>query len=268
MSGAGGGTAQTFGGAGGTAEADPTWCDDIAACNGREGCRASFVHLCGDVRYGGYNCGPDDNLAAGFLFDDGTHFDCTTAEDCIDASGRAANYCGALSFPGSGGSGGAGNAGSGGAGQAGGGGSPEPEPDVIWHYEYNPPLNHLGAIATESSHQAHLGLNINVEDFYCSMRLYSPVYATGYQGSTEIPLGAEDRECLRFSGYCETQVMLRWRSCSGAGCTPLKPGASEDTYRPACGDSVDLSGNFSLIHTVHALGPDGLNETWELVAAH
>jgi len=139
---------------------------------------------------------------------------------------------------------------------------------VLWANDHQETRSaYLGGIATESYHRAILQFSINRQGFSCSVQVTTPARPTGWTGTTYFDLTESQRECFRddYSACGEPLLHLTWWSCSSPGCTTFQTGPTRNVFRPICTAHIDLSGNFRVKHTVRALGPGGVDETWALV---
>lgn len=167
------------------------------------------------------------------------------------------------------GSGSSGAAGSGGtAGESNGGAAGEDSgPEVLWsHSQVTEPPDYLGAIATHDRHVATFRLDLYLPDGDCEVLSRSQPIETGWTGTITMPLTQSEKQCLREKYNCGEWIRILWGSCGDEQCSALPPGPGHEVYRPVCNTGIELSGDFSLQLTVAAIGPDGLDETWEIVS--
>lgn len=252
------------GGTGGSPEPQEPRCDWIPECEPLLGaCTVTYTVMCGSVEYGSVSCGAEGDKRVGWAFGDGHSVMCPAdTSDCIAEGQEASSYCADLMIAGAGGSGSGGGTGSGGTG----GGE-----TVLWAHDHQETRSaYLGGIATESYHRAVLQFTINREGLYCSVQLTTPARPTGWTGSTDFELTAEQLTCFRdtYAACGDPRLHLSWLSCNSAsGCATFQSGnVRTNVFRPVC-SGVDLSGTFKVRHTVRALGPDGVDETWSIVMA-
>ena len=253
------------GGTGGVAGPQGPRCDWIPECAPLMGpCVETYTVTCGAVEYGSVSCGLEHERRVGWAFGDGHSIMCPAdTSDCIARGQEASSYCAKLMTHGTGGaSGGAG--GSGGSGGSGGGSGET----VLWSNDSATGSDgFLGGIATESHHRATLQFSINREGLRCWVQLSTSWLPTGWTGNTEFDLTDEELTCFRdtYAGCGDPRLHLSWLSCGSPGCADYKVGpVRTDVFRPVC-SGVDLSGPFKVRHTVRALGPELVDETWALV---
>lgn len=244
------------GGTGGAPGPQGPRCDWVPECEALlESCRVTFSSNCGDVGYGIFVCGNYENARQGYAFDDEASFPCSGEGldvDCASASQLAGDYCAEKVTQGAGGA-----AGTGGSGGSGGGNH---EPAVLWSVDRQTPPQYHGALATGSSYH-----RAKFTDATCLIERWTPHRPTGWTGHSDIQLSEPERSCIRSAGHCD-EVQVTWNSCNQPStCSSYQAsGVTWVAPRPAC-SGADLSGDFYIRHTVRALGPELVDETWALV---
>lgn len=248
------------GGTGGAPGPQGPRCDWVPECEALEGpCTVTYTVTCGAVEYGSVSCGLEHERRVGWAFGDGHSIMCPAdTSDCIAKGQEASSYCAELMTQGTGG--GSGSGGSGGSDGSGGSGG-EPGETVLWSAGRETPPHFHGGLATGSSyHRARL------IDGSCLIERWTPHRATGWTGTTELALSPSEMACIRSSANCDS-ITVVWNSCNHpSSCTSyVSSGVTWVTSRPGC-SGADLSGSFKVRHTVRALGPELVDETWALVA--